>query len=181
MGLGMAALLFAWGFAEATVFFIVADVAISWIALQRGAQAGLLAALLAALGAMPGVALLYGWAARDGASALALVVAVPWVTPALIERMHADLAVNGAAAVLAAGMTGVPIKIAAVLAPGHGIGFAAFLGFGFVQRLARFSAAALIAAALARILPRRWSVRMRIALWASFWILFYAVYWTALA
>jgi membrane protein YqaA with SNARE-associated domain len=36
MGLGALALLFAWGFAEATVFFIVADVAVSWIALGRG-------------------------------------------------------------------------------------------------------------------------------------------------
>jgi hypothetical protein len=176
----MAALLFAWGFAEATVFFIVADVAISWIALQRGAKAGLLAALLAACGAMPGIALLYGWAARDGASALALVDAVPWVTPALIEGMRAELVSAGPAAVLAAGATGVPIKIAAVLAPGLGIGAAAFLGAGFVQRLLRFSLAALIAAALARILPQRWTTRVRLVVWAAFWTLFYAAYWTAL-
>ena len=67
MGVGAAALLFAWGFAEATVFFIVADVAVSWTAIFRGAKAGLFAALAAALGAIPGLALLYGWAAKNGA------------------------------------------------------------------------------------------------------------------
>jgi hypothetical protein len=94
--------------------------------------------------------------------------------------MRAGLAADAAEAVLAAGATGVPIKIAAALAPASGIGMAAFLSLGFAQRLARFAAVALLAAGAARVLPDRWTRGMRLALWTAFWILFYAVYWTIL-
>ena len=176
----MLALLFAWGFAEATVFFIVADVALSWIALRRGSTPALAAALAAAAGAVLGIALIYFWAVRESAAALALVDRVPWVTAELIEGMRADLTAHGVAAVLVAGVTGVPIKIAAALAPGVGIGPALFLAVGAAQRLERFVAVALLAAVIARLLRGRLSERSLTALWAAFWILFYALYWAAL-
>jgi hypothetical protein len=180
MGVAALALLFAWGFAEATVFFVVVDVAVSWIALRRGLKQGLAAAVAAAAGALAGVALLYAWAAREPAAGLALVDAVPFVTAELIQGMRADLAGRGILAVLVAGVTGVPIKIAAALAPGLGIGPAAFLIAGAAQRLARFAAVALMAAVLARLLRARLSERSLVALWAAFWILFYALYWAVL-
>lgn len=180
MGLGALALLFAWGLAEATVFFIVADVAVSWIAVRRGLRPGLVAAVAAAAGAVSGIALLYDWAAREPAAALALVDAVPFVTAEMIDEMRADLAQRGVWAVLVAGVTGVPIKLAAALAPGLGIGSAAFLIAGAAQRLGRLAAVALIAAVLARLLRRRLSERSLLAVWAAFWLLFYALYWTAL-
>jgi membrane protein YqaA with SNARE-associated domain len=180
MGVAALALLFAWGFAEATVFFVVADVAVSWIALRRGVKPGLGAAVTAAAGAVLGIALLYAWAAREPAAALALVDAVPFVTDELIEAMRADLREQGVAAVLIAGVTGVPIKIAAALAPGVGIAPAPFLLAAAVQRLARFASVALLAHLLARALRRGVTERGVLALWAAFWILFYALYWTVL-
>ena len=42
-----------WGFAEATVFFIVPDVLLSWLAL-RSPKSGLIACLFALLGALIG-------------------------------------------------------------------------------------------------------------------------------
>jgi membrane protein YqaA with SNARE-associated domain len=180
MGVAALALLFAWGFAEATVFFVVVDVAVSWIALRRGLKQGLAAAVAAAAGALAGVALLYAWAAREPAAGLALVDAVPFVTAELIQGMRADLAERGVVAVFAAAATGVPIKIAAALAPGAGIAPAPFLLAAAVQRLGRFAAVALLAAVLVRFLRRRLSERTLLALWAAFWILFYALYWTVL-
>jgi membrane protein YqaA with SNARE-associated domain len=180
MGLGALALLFAWGLAEATVFFIVAEVAVSWIAVRRGLRPGLVAAVAAAAGAVPGIALLYVWAARDSSAALALVDAVPFVTTELIDSLRADLREQGVVAVLVAGATGVPIKIAAALAPGLGMAPAPFLLAGAVQRVARFTAVALLAGGIASMLCRRVSQRILLALWAAFWVLFYALYWTAL-
>ena len=176
----MLALLFAWGFAEATVFFVVADVAVSWVAVRRGLKPALAAALAASAGAVLGIALIYFWAAREPAAALALVVAGPFVTAELIERMRDHLAEQGVAAVLIAGITGVPIKIAAAIAPGVGIAPAPFLLFGAAQRLERFVAVALLTALIARLLRGRLSERSLTAVWAGFWVLFYALYWTAL-
>ena len=181
MGVAALALLFAWGFAEATIFFIVADVAVSWIAVRRGLKPALLAALAGAAGAVLGIALLYFWAAREPAAALTLVDAVPFVTAELIQGLRADLEEQGLAAVLAAGVTGVPIKIAAALAPELGIGPAPFLLASAAQRLGRFAAVALLAAVLARLLRRRFSERSLAALWVAFWVAFYALYWTALS
>lgn len=150
MGVGALSLLFSWGFAEAIFFFVVADLGVSWIALRHGLKAGIAAALAASCGAILGIGLLYGWAERDAAAALAFVDAVPWVTPVLIADMRADLAEKGALAVLEAGATGMPIKLAAALAPEQGLAAGVFLAAGFVQRLARFSIVALLA-----FLPRR--------------------------
>ncbi len=180
MGVAAAAFLFGWGVAEATVFFIVADVAVSWIALKRGWASGLAAALAAALGALLGIARLYGWAAREEDAALALVDRVPWVSAALIEGMRADLVARGWVAVMAAGASGVPIKIAAALAPGLGIGPATFLVAGAAQRLLRFVAVALVAAAIGHWMRGRAPARTVTMIWAAAWTAFYALYWTLL-
>lgn len=180
MGVAGVALLFGWGLAEATVFFIVADVAVSWIALQRGSAAGLAAALAAATGALLGIALLYGWASRESDAALALVDNVPWVSTALIEGMRADLGARGWMAVIAAGASGVPIKIAAALAPGLGIAPATFLLVGAAQRLLRFAAVALIAAAVGQWMRGHVPARTVSMIWAAAWTAFYALYWTLL-
>jgi hypothetical protein len=177
MGLGTFSLLAGWGFAEATIFFVVADVGISWIALRRGLKAGVAAALAASCGAVLGIALLHSWAVLDPATALDFVDAVPWVTPGLIEGMRAALAEKGALAVLEAGATGVPIKVGAVLAPEYGVNPAAFIVAGLAQRLARFTAAALLAAFVSRALRRIWPEPALVAVWAGFWLLFYAIYW----
>jgi hypothetical protein len=42
-------------------------------------------------------------------------------------------------------------------------------------------AVALLFALIARLLRGRLSARSLTALWAGFWLLFYALYWTALA
>ena len=53
------------GIAEATVFFIVPDVWISFVALRRGWQAGALAAFFACIGALIGGAIMYLWGSND--------------------------------------------------------------------------------------------------------------------
>jgi membrane protein YqaA with SNARE-associated domain len=105
---------------------------------------------------------------------------VPFVTTELIDSLRADLREQGVVAVLVAGATGVPIKIAAALAPGLGMAPAPFLLAGAVQRVARFTAVALLAGGIASMLRRRVSQRTLLALWAAFWVLFYALYWTVL-
>lgn len=58
-----------WGIAEATVFFIVPDVWISFVAARRDWKAGVLAACLACTGALIGGAIMYLWASRDAEAA----------------------------------------------------------------------------------------------------------------
>src|SRR5262245_51659145 len=98
--MGLTIALAFWGFAEATLFFIVPDVAISIVAVLHGRRPALRAAIAAAVGALAGVALLYGWGAKDPDAARALVLRVPAIPPGMVARMEADLAAEGPLAVI---------------------------------------------------------------------------------
>ena len=80
---------FAWGFAEATLFFIIPDVIIGWAALS-GWRSGLRMLLAAISGALAGGLVLYAVATARPAAALAAVEAVPFVHHAMIERVAGD-------------------------------------------------------------------------------------------
>ncbi len=58
----------AWGFAEATLFFIVPDVIVTFLAFRYGFRRGWIAAAWAAFGAVIGGIVIYVWAGRDAAT-----------------------------------------------------------------------------------------------------------------
>jgi membrane protein YqaA with SNARE-associated domain len=166
-----------WGFAEATLFFVVPDVWLTAVAVRRGARAALAAALCAAAGALVGGALMYAWGADDPAGAAAALDAVPAVSPAMLDRVRADLERDGAAAALLAGaFSGVPYKAYAALAPSAGVGPWPLLAATAPARLARFVPACLLAALLSGVLSGRLSARGRTLVLAGFWAAFYAYY-----
>jgi hypothetical protein len=167
---------FAWGFAEGTLFFIVPDVLLSAIGLTRGAKAGVIASLCAAIGAGAGGALMYAWAGSDPAGAYAAVLAVPAISAGMGETARAAMAENWFLATLAGPLSSTPFKLFAVLAPESGAGFAAFALAGTAARLPRFVVIAVGAALLqAWLEPVLGRTRLRWAL-AGGWVLFYVAF-----
>lgn len=79
--MGVNAAAFAWAFAEATFFFFVPDVFLSWIALDR-ARAAWIACLWATLGAVAGGAIMYMFGAVDPGSALHFLIQIPAISRA---------------------------------------------------------------------------------------------------
>lgn len=176
MMLAIAAL---WGIAEATVFFIVPDVWISFVALRHGWKAGVLAACLACIGALIGGAIMYLWGSNDTEAARQLLDAIPAISPGMIWVTGYQLKDPGLVSMIFGAFTGVPFKIYAVEAGAIGTGLSAFLGMAVIARLMRFVLGALIAAAAANFLRRFFSERTMLSLLAGFWILFYAWYFAA--
>lgn len=174
----MLALAALWGFAEATLFFIVPDVWISYVAMRRGWKAGVLAACLACIGALFGGALMYLWGSRDAETVRHMLDMIPAVSPGMIWTTGYEIEHAGLASMIRGAFTGVPFKIYAVEAGIVGTGLGTFLGMAVIVRLMRFVLAALIAAAAASLLRRVFSERIALSLFASFWILFYAWYFT---
>src|SRR2546430_827245 len=76
---------FAWGLAEATLFFVVPDVWVSWVALFSFRKSALALAFVVA-GSLVGSAIMFAWATREPARAHAVVERVPFVTPAMFQR-----------------------------------------------------------------------------------------------
>lgn len=176
---GWHAVAFLWGAAEATVFFVVPDVLLSFLAL-RSPRLALSACAAAAAGAVLGGTSLYALAARAPATALALVDAVPFVGPALIARVRAGYAADGWIALFRAPFIGEPYKVYALLAPELGYELRAFAACSVPARGLRFVLVVIAVSVAARLLARRLPWLRRPVLLAVVWTAVYAIYWTSL-
>lgn len=167
-----------WGAAEASLFFIVADVLIGWIALSRGLRPGLIAAALAALGATVGGAMLFVAAERAPATVARLIEAGPAVPRgAVAEAVPLMTRPDWPAILLKAAFTGRPYRVHAAAAPGR-VPAAALVAATPVVRLPRFLIVALAFGLIgARLRPRLTLPRL-LALHVAGWAVFYAVYWS---
>jgi membrane protein YqaA with SNARE-associated domain len=171
----------AWGLAEATLFFIVPDVLLSWLAAFRPRLAW--PAVVACLaGALAGGALMYLAAADAPGRMRALLEAVPAVSGALVSETGAALEADYGRKMLSAGFSGVPYKILAVESGAQAQGLAAFLGWSVLARLHRWVLVVLIARGVTS------AVRARVAnpdrflwgLWAALWSIVYVVYFSVM-
>lgn len=173
---------FAWGWAEATCFFIVPDVFTTRVAL-RSLRSGLTACLSALAGALLGGWMIYA-AARFGGlgDMLARGFAVlPGISPHLVEAAGQSLAREGWTALFVGAGTGVPYKLFALHAGLQGTGLGTFLLVSAAARLVRFAIVTGLAHLIARPLRRRWPQRTLQWVHAGAWAAFYGWYFWAMS
>jgi hypothetical protein len=167
-----------WGFCEATLFFIVADVPISYIAVRCGRKAALRASVFAAIAAAVGGVVLLFWAGQHGDAVQQIFLMLPAIDPSLIAQTERDFAAGGYVAMALGAFQGVPYKLyvmaAAPTAPG---GILIFALASFIARLPRFVLAAVVADAVSHYAGRWCSLCVRLVILSLFWICFYAWYW----
>lgn len=167
-----------WGLAEATLFFIVPDLLISYLALTRGFRAGAWASLLAATGAALGGAVIFLWSAQQPAIAYRAVEAVPAVSEQMIADARADIAASGwFVAAMKGPLTSTPYKVYALLAPQSGAPLAAFAPAALPVRLPRFLFVTLCFGLIGHLLRERIGRRILLAAFTSGWLLFYGWFW----
>jgi hypothetical protein len=166
-----------WSAAEAAIFFLVADIPISWIAVKSGTKAGMLAAVVAAVASILGTLIVLVWAGRDPAGATAVMAALPGIDQALVLEA-ADRFRHGPHAVLAGAFSGIPFKLFALEAAKQNA--PGFLFIAPLLRLPRFLAVALFAGTVSRLLEKRMTVRQRLMLLSALWAGFYAVYFSVM-
>lgn len=167
-----------WGIAEATVFFVIPDVFVSYVAVRRGWRPGLVLAVLATLGAMVGGVITYMWGALDPESAIAVFAHLPAIDTAMIDRVWAEVAEHDVLATLGGPLQGQPYKLYAAAAGDLGSNPAAFIAMTFPARIVRFAAAALIAGWLRERTAGWMGPRPAVALWAGFWVVLYLFFWS---
>lgn len=170
---GIAAAL--WGFAEATLFFLVPDVLLTAVAL-RDRGGALRACLWAAAGALAGGAAMWSWGAAAPDAAFAVLAGVPAVSTEMLARVRAELLAGGWLAVVLGPTSGTPYKLYAATAGALGMPLAGLLAVTVPARLLRFVALTLLAGAAARGPLRGWSPRGRLALHLGCWTAFYGAY-----
>lgn len=168
-----------WGFAEASVFFIVPDVLLTFLA-QTSLRRALLAGLAAAICASLGGAAVYGLALGSPDTAHAVLLAIPGISAELVARV-ADLLRSGLLQGLVAGsLSGAPYKIFAVEAATSGVPLIPFLLASLPARFLRFLLASLVSWLVFAKLLSGLALRTRRLLLAGFWLVFYAGYFAAM-
>ena len=171
-----------WAFAEATLFFIVADVPIMAVGLRHGVRRALLAALVAAVFAACGGLAVMEWASADPAGSRAAIESLPGIDAALFDEAAAALAwpAVGWAAMMHGAFSGVPYKLYAHAAGVGGADMAAFFLGSIMARLPRFVLVAIFGGLIGPPLRRHLRPRTMWLLFALAWAAFYAWYFAAM-
>ena len=172
---------FVWGLLEATLFFIVPDVWLTWIVADRTLGAGLRACLWALLGALVGGCVLYAWGSLDPEGVVRLLDWVPAVSESMLDDARRSLEADGARAMLAGPLGGVPFKVFAAQASAAGVEFATFLAVAPLARLPRFVIATLVAWVVLRRVMADATVRTRRLVLAATWCAFYVFYFSVMS
>lgn len=168
---------FVWGLAEATLFFFVPDVLLSYVGLKRGAASAAQASVVAALGAAVGGAIMYMWSAADPAAARAAVLAVPAISVEMVTRAAEAMRGDWFMATMLGPLSSTPFKVYAILAlHAGGAPLHAFALAGFFARLPRFLIVGVGTALIGQALGRWLSERQRLWVLVGAWLLFYAAF-----
>lgn len=167
-----------WGFAEATLFFVVPDVAVGAVGLFRPRRA-LLAAAAAVAGAVVGGISLCILGLTLGQEIRQVMDAVPAITPAMIDAAREGLLDRGGFAMFIGVSEGIPYKVYASEWAVLGWGLPALVAWTIPARAFRIFLVALVAAAVGALF--RGSISRRPTGWgaaySSLWITFYVAYW----
>lgn len=167
-----------WGFAEATVFFIVPDVWIGWVARHR-LRDGIRASFSALLGAAAGGLVVRTISARLPARRTASVMkSIPAISERMIAEVDSEMAERGSRSMMSGPIRGVPYKLYARASGVQGTNILTFIMWTIPARLIRFLLAAIgfnVAAKVgAKQLRLSDSAGQRV--YAGAWIAFYAWY-----
>lgn len=164
-----------WAFAEATFFFIVADVWLTRIALKNRRNA-LIACVAATVSAVAGGAAMYGLGMKDGQRMDGYLSAIPGISPPLVQAVRKEIQARGNVALMRGPITGTPYKVYAVEAGAARSGFGGFLAWSVLARLPRFVLLTLVAAAAARRLRKMVPEKTLGYAHAGIWTAFYFGY-----
>ena len=165
----------AWGFAEATFFFIVPDVLLSWYAIQS-CKKGMLGCVFAVLGALLGGALVWWWGQGDVGAARDFLDQIPAIDDALLAKVQSQIEESGLLALFIGPFQGTPYKIYVLEAASMGYGLAILMLVSIPSRFVRFLLVALVVGFIGQLFQKRYTLRtIRIA-HLSCWAVFYAWY-----
>jgi membrane protein YqaA with SNARE-associated domain len=167
-------IVFFWGLAEATLFFIVPDVGLSIIA-SKNKRKGMVACLYALAGALIGGTIMFYWGKADIDTANRILDTIPAIRLTDIGQVKSDLLNLGMRAVLFGPLLGIPYKIYATNA--HlSISISDLLLISIPARIVRFLLVTLFTSyGTDRFLPNASNKRKYQAV-LLFWIVFYTIF-----
>ena len=164
-----------WGFAEATLFFLVPDVWLSFIAIESFTQ-GVAGSFAALAGALNGGSLMWFYGRRSPLEAFNFLSRIPGIGSRLTTEVREQTARRGLLALFLGPVRGIPYKIYAVESGATSRSLGAFLLVSIPARYLRFIGAVCAFWLAARYPLAGLSLEGKRAAVGLFWIAFYAWY-----
>lgn len=170
------------GFAEATFFFLLPEVLVTFVAMQkRRLRAAIVISLAAATGAVLGGWMMYSWGAGASARVVtAFMDALPGVSREMVGEAFNALRLQGAAALFGAPLQGAPYKAHAAVAAQAGVPIGAFLLYSTAAFLLRFLSSGVTAYLLAALWRRLFPTLSPAWLWGAAWLGIYGLWFASL-
>jgi membrane protein YqaA with SNARE-associated domain len=162
---------FLWGLAEATLFFIVPDVFLTFIAL-RSLRRALIASIFAVVGAIVGGVLMYFFASRS------VLLSIPAINGPMIDDVGQQVANHAAWSVFLGPLRGIPYKIYAAQWGWQHLSLATLVLITIPARAIRFVLTTALASFAASALRKRIQQRTIVAIHVIVWTAFYVMYFT---
>ena len=167
-----------WGLAEATVFYIVPDVLLSWVALKEPRKA-FIACVWTLAGALIGGVFIWYLGALNPEPIRALFTFIPAINAPLIVEVQLQLKNSGLVALFIGPMIGTPYKIYALEAGHIGYGLLPFLLVSIPARLMRFVIVTAVAAAAGHYLKKIVKIGviriLHVVVWTAFYVFYFFV------
>jgi hypothetical protein len=167
-----------WGFAEATLFFIVPDVWLGFVAIfaRRWAGGVVVAAIV---GAAIGSVVLWYWSLASGPVVSRLLLELPGLNEVDLVQARGALVSQGAPAIAFAWLQAVPIKVYVHEAALVGVPLADVLAYVAFNRLVRLGLVVALAAVVGRVLETMIRARAAVAVvgYVVLWLGLYAAYY----
>lgn len=168
---------FVWGFLEATVFFIVPDVWLTWLVLDHPKKA-FHNSLWMLAGALLGGSVLFFLGTRfpDHSD---WFTRIPAIHAEMIQMVSSDLEAKGGISLLLGPIKGIPYKLFAFQASSE-MSFLMFILISFPARLLRFIAVTSAAWLIARTFLQNHSLKTKRMILITCWVCFYCWYFSVM-
>jgi len=165
---------FIWGLSEATLFFLVPDIWLTWVVLHHTDKA-IPTYLWTLVGALVGGTIMYLWSIENPSLVKQLLDDIPAISLELIHHSAANLNNHGFTAMLSGSFSGTPYKLYSSQAYAANISLAGFLLMTIPARLARWSILGLLTWLIKISMTQRYQEGLT-SFWVIVWCLNYLVY-----
>ena len=177
--MGVRLLAIAWGLTEASVFFIVPDVLLTYLVLKDPRRAAK-ACLWVLVGSLVGGTAMFCWGNYDLKGTEEFLTQIPAIDEELLNKVEQQIDDDGVKATFFGPITGRPYKIYAVYAGAKDISFPSFLLVSIPARLLRFILLTWITWWVANKLLTKLQTRQKAFVLTAVWIAFYSWYFSVM-
>jgi membrane protein YqaA with SNARE-associated domain len=168
-----------WSFCEATFFFIIPDVWLSFSSMES-LKKGLKNIFFALIGALLGGTVMYLFGRQDIDSVTNFLVKIPDINLELLEHTKKSIQSEGLASPLVGPIKRVPYKIYAAYYGGLSLSYIMFMMISIPARLIRFLITILLSNFMFRVLLKKISLKKKRQMLIIIWVIIYIIYFNSI-